>query len=455
MSAIRHPRSEIEESLPSVELICLGCAKNLVDGERLLGHLGAAGFPLALVPGEADVVLINTCGFLAEAVEESLDVIEEERARKEAGERKAVIVLGCLPSRVGAEGAVDGVDGWFGIGDPREIEKRLRDLGTDEGSPRRARAVSNRFLPPKRLKAEGGRLRLTPPHWAYLRITEGCDNRCRYCTIPAIRGPLRCKPLEDIVKEAEELAGSGMREAVLIGQDTAAWRDETGRGLEAVIEALHGVEALEAIRVLYAHPAHVTPAIVDALASGGKVLPYLDLPVQHASDPVLRAMGRRTSAGDLESLVETLRERIEGLVLRTTVMAGFPGETEEDFETLLGFLERTRIERCGVFAYSPEAGTEAAGFPGRVDPGTVEARADALRTLAAKLRDDFHERRVGAEARAAADGREAGVALCRTYAEAPEADPYVLVPGDAPPGHAGTVRITGIEGPDLRGEWVG
>ncbi|MCU0723688.1 MAG: MiaB/RimO family radical SAM methylthiotransferase [Planctomycetes bacterium] len=436
--------------LPSVGLVSLGCAKNLVDSERLMGLLAGEGFPVCVDPEEADVVLVNTCAFIGAAAEEARGEIERQLLRKAEGRCRAVVVLGCYPKRFGRPARPGGADGWFGIG---EEERVAAFLG--EWAARGTGAAGEGTAPgsPGGLEAEVGRLRFTPEHWTYLRITEGCDNRCRYCTIPSIRGPMRRKPLDRILREAEELAGSGAREFVLIGQDTAAWGDGRGRGLEAALEALAGVPGVEWLRVLYAHPAHVSDALVRALASGPPVLPYLDLPVQHASDRVLRAMGRPTSGEDLRRLVGRLREAVPGLTLRTTAMVGFPGETEAEFDELLRFLEWARFERAGAFLFSPEEGTEAAALPGRVDAETGRRRLEVAAALGGALRDRFHASRVGASTEAFVEGRLGDRTAARTAAEAPETDPWVLLEERLPAGARGRVRITGVLGPDCTATW--
>jgi ribosomal protein S12 methylthiotransferase len=442
-------------TLPAVGLVSLGCAKNLVDSERLLGLVGGEGFPVCADPDAAEIVLVNTCAFIAPAVEETRGEIERLVLRKRDGRCRAVVVLGCFPKRFGPEGRPPGVDGWFGIGEEGRIAAFLRSWARGGGEEPEALLPAAGGGAPEPLGADVGRLRCTPAHWAYLRVTEGCDNRCRYCTIPSIRGPLRCKPLDRIAFEARELAASGARELVLIGQDTAAWKGEDGRGLESALETLAGVPGVDWIRVLYAHPAHVSGALVKALASGPPVLPYLDLPVQHASDRVLRAMSRPTGCDDLRRLVSRLRESVPGIVLRTTVMAGFPGETEAEFEELKAFLAWARFERAGAFLYSPEEGTEASALPGRVDAATGRRRLEEVLALGERLRDEFHASRVGSEADAFVEGPESGGTAARTAAEAPEVDPRVLLRERIPPGARGRLRITGLRGPDLTGQWMG
>ena len=448
----RPPGSASRPAPPCVGLVSLGCAKNLVDSERLLGLVAQAGFPVCADPEQADVVLLSTCAFIGPAVEETRAEIERWTARKASGRCAALAVLGCFPKRFGEQARPPGVDAWFGVGEDAGVVAFLEGLA-GKAPARGPCAPADEAA--AALAPDVARLRCTPEHWAYLKVTEGCDNRCRYCTIPSIRGPLRRKPLAAIVEEAAELAGSGAREIVLIGQDTAAWRGREGRGLEAVLEALAAVKGVEWVRVLYAHPAHVSEELVRALAAGPPILPYLDLPVQHASDRILKAMGRGTTGSDIRRTVSRLRETVPGLVLRTTVMVGFPGETESEFAELLGFLSWSRIERVGAFLYSPEEGTEAAGLPGRVPAQEGRRRLEELLALAAGIRDRFHESRAGREEEGVVEERFGRRIAARTAAEAPEVDPVVLALGSAPLGARVRLRITGREGPNLTARVAG
>ncbi|MDD5646866.1 MAG: 30S ribosomal protein S12 methylthiotransferase RimO [Candidatus Bipolaricaulis sp.] len=421
---------------PRVHLASLGCAKNLVDSERLLGRLAAAGAIVGAPIEEADIAIINTCGFIAPAREESIDVLREYILWRTAGPARRLYVMGCLVVRSSEElrAIAPEVDGFFGIDDHVAL---VRAVGLGETDAE-----------------EEGRLLLTPQHTAYLRIADGCDNRCAYCTIPSIRGPFRSRPLDAILREANDLAAFGVREVNLIGQDTSLYGADLAPrvGIHELLEHLSRIREFRWIRLLYVHPAHVTDRLIDTYASLPNVVPYVDLPLQHLSDRVLEAMNRRVTQADCLRLIERWRARVAAIALRTTFIVGFPGETEEQFSELLDLVRELSFDHLGAFAYSPEDGTPAALLPGRVP---AEVVADRLRRLMELQRDIVrraNEARIGTEAEALIDapaGRR-DLWIGRTATQAPDVDPITRIRGKKlAAGEFVRVRIVGFDDYDL------
>ena len=432
-------------------LISLGCAKNEVDAERILGAAAEGGWLICGDPADADVVVVNTCGFIAPAKSESLDAIEEALALKRAGACRAVVVAGCLAERYGRElrEELPEVDAWVGIGDPRGIPDVAAAALGDAGPEPLVQ------IPPLpgHFGDEGARLRITPRHYAYLRIADGCDNRCSYCAIPLIRGPLRSKPVETCLAEARQLADDGCRELILIAQDTTNYgRDLYGEpALPRLIGELAAIDALHWLRVLYAHPAHFDDAALEAIATDPKVCHYVDLPIQHASDRILARMGRHTTRAAMAELFARVRARIPDAALRTTVLVGYPGETEDDFALLLEFIEATEFDRLGVFAYSEEEGTRAATEGPAVPEDVAAARLDELMRRQQAIAFRRAGERVGTEAEVVLDERLGpGVFAGRSYAEAPDVDGEIRVRGRGlEVGRFVHARITCAKGYDL------
>ena len=432
-------------------LISLGCAKNEVDAERILGAAAESEWLVCADPVDADVVVVNTCAFIASAKGESLDAIEEALALKRVGQCKAVIVAGCMAQRYGRELSIElpEVDAWIGLADPRQV-------------PRVAAALLEHHLaePVVRLEPlpaefgdEGSRLRITPPHYAYLRVAEGCDNCCSYCAIPLIRGPLRSKPLEVCLHEARQLVDTGVSELIVIAQDTTNYgRDLYGKpSLAMLIDQLVDIDDVHWVRVLYSHPAHFDEAAIEAFATLPKLCHYVDLPIQHASDPVLDRMGRHTTRQAMADLVGRLRERIPDVVLRTTVLVGYPGETEADVAALCEFIQEIEFDRLGAFTYSEEDGTRAAGEGPAVPENEREARCDAVMRLQQEIAFRKTAARVGSEVEVVVDGRlDASHFAARSYAEAPDVDGIIRLSGRRfEPGEFLQVRITDSDGYDV------
>src|SRR6185437_15559432 len=364
---LAEPRNACASASPkgTYSFISLGCPKNTVDSERMLGKLAQEGYALQADAAGADVVVVNTCGFIEPARQESLAVIREMLALKQAGKVGAVVVAGCMAERQ-REVLLEAVP---------EVDQIVGVFGREEIAAVVDRAVTHRdeqrslFRPaPVRALEDTARLRITPRHYAYLKISEGCDRLCTYCAIPKMRGKHVTKPIEEVLREARELAADGVRELILVAQDTTYYGlDLYGRvRLAELLRELEKVEGLEWIRVLYAYPIHFTDELIDTQADAPKIVPYLDMPLQHINDRMLKRMQRKVNRAETEDLLARLRQAIPNLALRTTFIVGFPGETEADFAELCDFVQTTRFERAGVFPYSLEPGTPAARLPDHV-----------------------------------------------------------------------------------------
>ena len=412
-------------------LVTLGCPKNLVDSERMLGLLQEDGYRLVADPDGADFAVVNTCGFLQSARQESLDVIHEMAQLKEQGRLGGLIVAGCLAER-DKQSLIErcpSVDQLLGVFAREEVAAAADRLvgGLDE--------QRTAFRPaPSRPLSDANRLRVTPKHLAYLKIAEGCDRRCTFCSIPSIRGPQVSKPIEQVVDEAEQLAGDGARELILVAQDTTSYGlDTDGRPrLADLLARLVEIDGVEWVRLMYLYPMHITDELVELVASSPKILPYLDLPLQHASDSVLGRMGRRVGRRETDALIDRLRRRIEHLVLRTTMLVGFPGETEEQFEELVEFVRSRRFERLGVFAFSPESGTAAARLPDQVPEPVRQSRRDRLMEAQQEIAFRWNESQVGRQWEVIIDRDipgEKDAWVGRGPADAPEIDGVVYVTG--------------------------
>lgn len=423
-----------ERGARTVGVVSLGCAKNLVDTERMLGLLSAAGFSIVQEPARAEILIVNTCGFIEPAKQESIDTILEMAQYKTTGRCKTLVVTGCLSQRYRAELAAElpEIDILLGV---REYESLPALLGAKADAKADA-TMAERVLS-------------TPPYRAYLRIGDGCNNRCAYCAIPLIRGPLHSVSQDALFDEALRLSDRGVTELTLIAQDTSGYGvDRYGEPrLAGLLHRLSNIAALRWIRVLYTYPDTVTPALIDCIRATGKVVHYLDMPLQHISDPVLSRMHRRGTGDEIRALLDYLRRNAPDFTLRTTMMVGFPGETEHDFEALMQFLRDYPFDRVGAFAFSPEEGTPAALMPEQVDDAVKQERLDALLTQQQAISRARAERRVGTAAELLVEGREGGTLYGRTAAEAPDVDGRVLVPLEkgavAPPAGAYVpIRLT-------------
>ena len=478
-----------DDSIKNVSFVSLGCPKNLVDSEAMLGDLASAGYRLVSDDEQADAMVINTCGFLEAAKDESLEVIHEAIARKKAGELRRVIVAGCLVQRHRAQLLkwAPGIDAMIGVFDRDHIRsavsgERVDDTEFDDGPQywiaanamvaAKSRGISTADLTVQGADGRGigyfeddaNRLQLTPRHWSYLRISEGCNQNCAFCTIPSIRGKMRSKPLSKIVSEANAMMASGVFELNLIGQDTTSWGHDIGdaSGLVGLLTAINEVAAAHGggwVRLMYAYPNNFTDEMIDAVASLPNVVKYIDMPLQHASDRMLGTMRRNVRADEQEALVERLRDRIPGLGLRTTFITGFPGETDEDHQLLLEFVDRMQFDAMGVFRYSAEEGTVAGTLdsdPTLHVPEEVKvAREDELMLLQQEIA--FENAAYVAEQESVFDvlidnpPDETSYWSGRCYHQAPEVDARTLVHTETLPavGELIRCRIIGSEGYDL------
>ena len=434
-------------------LISLGCAKNLVNSEQMLCLLDDAGYPLVSDPAQADGVIINTCGFIDDAKSEAIDTILEMARLREAGTLRKIIVTGCLPERYRAEirSELPEVDAMVGVGSFADIVSVVEETFSQ--------GASARFGDKNAPVDEVGRYLTTGPGWAYLKIAEGCSNCCSFCAIPAIRGRYRSRPMENILAEARALAEAGVKEMLVIAQDITRYGvDLYGeKRLPALLNALCDLD-FQWIRLHYLYPDAITDELLDTIAAQPKICHYLDIPIQHCNDAVLKAMRRRETKAGLLDLFARIRRRIPDIVLRTSIITGLPFEDEAAFDELCAFLRQVRIQRVGAFPFSPEEGTPAADMPNRVDGDEAARRAELVMDVQSDVMDDFNESRLGTVVTVLCDGwdEEAQSFVGRSYAESPGIDGVIYF--DAPVAHPGDmlpVRITGVMDGDLTGEVEG
>ncbi|MBI4432454.1 MAG: 30S ribosomal protein S12 methylthiotransferase RimO [Candidatus Omnitrophica bacterium] len=439
-----------------VHLVSLGCARTLVDSEVALGGLAKEGYAIVHEPEKADVAIVNTCGFIEEAKMESIETILRLCQMKKEGRLRAVVVLGCLAQRYGAElqkelGEVDGVIGTNSFADLPRLLAPLRNKKSEK--------IFDVTSHPRYLLDETTpRYRLTPPHTAYLKISEGCINACAYCVIPQMKGRHRSRSIDSIVNEAKARAvGQQTSEINLIGQDTAAYgfdRDRTFQ-LPQLLEALAEAKAAPWIRLLYAHPAHVTEALVETMGRHSAICRYVDFPIEHSHDAVLKRMNRAVTRAKMEWGIEALRRRMPGAAIRTTVIVGFPGETDEEFEDLLDFLRQTRFERLGTFMFSREEGSRAYDMPDQLPQKVKEERFRAVMSLQREISNQIQESFIGKEVQVLVDEKagEDGVYYGRTEADAPEVDGQAIIHTERKlaPGDFVRMRVTDALEYDLIG----
>ena len=425
--------------MKKINVVTLGCSKNTVDSEHLAAQLAAAGYQIVFDSNRTDakVVVINTCGFIGDAKQESIDTILRFAAAKEQGLIERLFVIGCLSERYADElrAEIPEVDDYFGARDMQGIARVLCAAGDPDTSTER--------------------LTSTPKHYAYLKIAEGCNWHCGYCAIPLIRGPHRSVPMERCVEEAERLAAQGVRELIVIAQDTTYYgRDLYGRrALAELLEKLCKVEGIEWIRLHYAYPTDFPQDVIEVMAREKKICPYLDIPFQHISDHQLTLMKRRHTKADAYALIERLRAAVPDLALRTTLLVGYPDETEEDFEELMEFVEKVRFERLGVFPYSQEEGTfSARELQDNVPEEVKQERVDRIMALQNRISLEKNQARVGQREQVIVDSRQGDWYVARGRYDSPEVDQEILIPDSERQLRRGkiyTVEITGAEEYDL------
>lgn len=425
-----------------IGVVSLGCPKNLVDSETMLGLIHEENYEITNDPSEAEIIIVNTCGFIESAKEESINTILQMAEYKKSGSCKYIIVTGCLSQRYAEElfnelpeaDAIAGVEVYDEIG---SIIKRVmnseRFIMLERSKPDVIYTSKETFLP---------RILTTPSYTAYLKIAEGCDNCCSYCAIPRIRGPYRSKPMEQVLKEAKALADNGVKELIVVAQDTTRYGEDLPGGkllFADLLKELNKIESLKWIRVMYCYPNNFTDELIETFASLDKVCKYVDLPLQHASNRLLASMNRYDTREEVETLLAKLRKRIPGIVIRTTFIVGFPGETDADFEELKEFVEQQRFENAGVFAYSQEEGTVAGAMPNQIPDEIKQERYHELMALQAQISEEIHKDTEGQTLEVLVEGIEedgSGLHYGRSYREAPDIDGLVFIenPGDIKPG---------------------
>ena len=456
----------------NVLFVSLGCDKNLVDSEKMLGLLNEAGYRVAQEESEADAIVVNTCCFIHDAKEESVETILEMAEWKKKGRLKALIVTGCMAQRYQDEiqQEIPEVDAVIGTTGYTEIVPILDEILAEAEASQKEAAVEEpkeksfvnccpsidllpASLADKRVVTTGG-------YTAYLKIAEGCNKRCTYCIIPYIRGHYRSFPMEDLLEEARKLAEGGVKELILIAQETTVYgMDCYGRkALPELLTRLCEIEGIEWIRILYCYPEEITDELIAVMKKEKKICHYLDIPIQHSEDTILKRMGRRTNRAELVSLVEKLRKEIPDIILRTTLITGFPGETEEEFKNMVDFVDSMEFDRLGVFPYSAEEGTKAAEMDGQIAEEVKESRRDEIMALQQEISADKAASRIDDEMSVLIEGYlyEDDIYIGRTYMDAPKVDGNVfvraeeeLISGDIVP-----VRITGANEYDLMGDVI-
>ena len=440
--------------MKKVSVVSLGCAKNLVHSENMMGILKERGYELCDDYSQAEAIIINTCGFINSAKEESINTILELAQYKE-DKCRLLAVLGCMVQKYPeelAEGLPE-VDLFLGTSSYLQIADILDSCQNNEAEKIQ---IAHEWL--QEPEEVAPRILTTPKSYAYLRIAEGCDNNCTYCVIPQMQGPYRSRSIQSVVKEAKDLVAQGISEIILVAQDTTYYGyDLAGRFLLGdLLKELNKIEGLKWIRILYAYPNNFDDELIETIASLDKVCKYLDIPLQHSANDILRRMNRRITTEEIIALLTKLRQRIPQVTLRSTFITGFPGESEEDFAHLLNFLEEMQIERVGAFPYSREEGTPAAVMPKQIDTEIAEQRAEELMERQYDIMYHCHERRIGEKTLVKVDELSddvPGLLLCRSQSEAPDVDPYILVYDDYEHqvGDMFLVEITALDEYDLIG----
>ncbi|GJQ48083.1 ribosomal protein S12 methylthiotransferase RimO [Candidatus Kuenenia stuttgartiensis] len=404
----------------TVALINLGCTKNLVDAEEMLGRIAANGSTICQYPEDAEVLVVNTCGFIDDSKKESIDMIFKMAKLKENAQCKKLIVTGCLAQRYSAElkSEIPEIDDVVGLKDFEKITHLTGKRQMDNSTIYQGDDWRNR-------------IRLTPKHYSYLRISDGCDNRCTYCAIPGIRGNFMSRSIENILEESRQMASEGVKEINIISQDTTSYGlDIYGKQmLHVLLEKIAAIEGIQWIRLLYTHPGHFYPELINTINEHETICKYIDLPIQHINDTILGKMGRNTTRKSIETLINNLRRSIRSIVLRTSVIVGFPGETDEQYQELLEFIKKTKFERLGVFAYSKEENTPAAKFKKQVGKKVKQERLNEIMLAQREIVWENNKNLIGKKASVIVDEKEvvSGMLIGRTSGDAPEVDGKVFI----------------------------
>lgn len=432
-----------------IGMISLGCPKNQVDGEIMLDKLNKSGFAIAKSIEESDLMIINTCGFIDDAKREAIETILEVAQYKEAGIISAIVVTGCLAERYQEEilKEIPEVDSVIGIGADNDIVKVCQKalLG-----------IPTSFFPEKKyLPLEGERMLSTPPHWAYLKLSDGCDNKCSYCAIPGIRGGYIERSMPSIINEAKMLAKQGVKEVILVAQDTTKYGMKLygEYKLAQLLKELVKIEGIEWFRLFYCYPDRVTDELIDVIANEEKICSYIDIPLQHCNQNILSSMNRNGSYESLKDLLTKMKKKIPDLSLRTTFMVGFPGESESDFEELCRFVKEIKFDKMGCFAYSPEEDTPAFDFENQVDDDIKKQRADVLMDIQYTITENSNKNRVGNIYKVVVDEKSEDKYIGRSYLDSPEIDSGIIFSSekDLKTGEFVSVKITDYDGYDLIG----
>lgn len=411
--------------------VTLGCAKNTVYSEYMMGLIANSNYALVDDPVNANVIVVNTCGFITDAKEETINTILELNDLKERGQCEYLIAIGCMVQKYADEmvEALPELDLLLGSTTYDDIVHQIDQLY--EGGTKKSFVDTSWHLPSDKERKQ--RIVSTPSYYAYLTIAEGCDNHCTYCAIPEMQGPYRSRKMEDILDEAMQLAEQGVRELIIIAQDITYYgKDIYGDFiLPKLLHALCAIDDIRWIRLLYAYPNNFTDELIDTIASEEKICNYIDVPLQHADDNILKSMNRQIDQYTIRTLITKLRARIPGMVIRSTFIVGFPGETEEAYNNLLTFLEEMSLDRVGVFPYSQEENTPAGQMPNQLDESLKEERAQNLMDLQFELMYENHKKMLGQQRAVVIDDIEENILLCRSYSEAPDIDPFIIVPFDS------------------------
>ncbi len=441
--------------MSNISLVSLGCAKNLTDSEVMLGKLSGAGYTYTSDESEAEIIIVNTCCFIDSAKQESIDTILDIAENKKTGKLKYLIVAGCMGERYGREvlKELPEVDGVIGTGDFDNICELIEKIKNNRGAY--ISGCMNASL------ETIDRVVSTPPYTAYLKIAEGCGNNCTYCVIPSIRGAYRSRPEESILKEAEKLAKDGVKELILIAQDTSGYgKDLYGvPTLAGLVNKLSKIDGIKWIRVHYLYPEGITDELLDEFKNNEKLVNYFDIPIQHISDSVLKRMGRRTSRENIVNLIKKIRSTVENPVIRTSLIAGFPGETEEDFSELVEFVREFKLDRVGVFPYSCEEGTPAARLDGQLDEDEKAARAQRVTEVLYEISEEICESKIGEKMTVITEGYDPILKMYsgRSYGDSVDVDPKVFFRGEKGKYNAGDfvqVKIDDYIECDLLGDVV-